>query len=482
MNQTTYTNPNANFFSPGQGGNPILPKAPAVASPIDASSLQSSSNVNLNPSTIPRIPNITNLSSSEVTPTPITPLAPPTAPNLFDRITGGITDLLGNSKNKETDLASAIDNTTLPYTQQLNELNTQIKTQQANALSNQEKAMRSGETTGFASREAQNVQRTDAIETLKLSALAEGMRGNIALATQHATNAINAKYADINKQIEDAKTNIYDNYDSFSAAEKKKADLTLLRLDKDDAFAKNQMENEKAVSAVIQSAIKQGQTNGSPVPSLILAQANKLTDPTEATALLAPYLKDAAAIQKKIDDHNTALMTQAKLGQEISDAQIKNMANNSVVDPVTGKATSELKVSARDAAATLLDRVLKGNGTSGVGGSRILGLQYIPGTNASDFKVQFDNLKSILSLDNVKLLKGQGAVSDSERALLAAASANLNLSQSDKEFKKNLVKISIGLGNPQEVTLTDKSGKSQKVTVDADTLNKAISDGLTVTY
>ena len=93
--------------------------------------------------------------------------------------------------------------------------------QQAKAIANQEKAMQQGETTGFASREAQNIARTDAIEALKLSALAEGMRGNIALAESQATQAINAKYAQIDKEIEDTKTNIYNNYDTMTPAEKK---------------------------------------------------------------------------------------------------------------------------------------------------------------------------------------------------------------------------------------------------------------------
>ncbi len=321
-----------------------------------------------------------------------------------------------------------------------------------------------------------------------MSAIQAGLQGNIALAETQATNAINAKYSQINQDIENAKTAIYDNFDNFSSSEKKKAEATLLRLDSNDFFAKSQMENEKAVSAVIQTAIKQGQENGNPVPTLILTQATKLVDPTEATALLAPYLKDAGAIQAKIDVHNNAIANQAKIYQDMAinkeELKIKQAAQvaNTVIDPVTKQPTSELKLNAREAASALLNRVQTGNGTSAVGGSRVLGLQYVPGTNASDFKVQFDNLKSILSLDNVKLLKGQGAVSDSERALLAAASANLNLSQSDTEFKKNLVKISIGLGNPQEVTLTDTKGKSQKVIVDADTLNQAISDGLKVTY
>lgn len=476
----------------------FFPSAPLVPSTMDASAIQSSSSLNLTPPTTPTSPpNIASL-PTDIATTPSTPTTPgtptPTPPatdptssawkDAFNKVTG----LFSQKNNQASDLATQTETAAAPYNQQLNEINTQIKQLQANAIKRQQDIQNSGTPQVYASAESRNLANADAIQGLLLQAQAEGMRGNISLAETHVKNAIDEKYGDINKQIEDAKTNIYNNFDNFTPSEKKQAEMTLLRLDKDDFFAKTQMENDKAVQAVLITAIKQGADNGNPVPTLIMSQASKMTDPLQATQLLAPYLKDAAAIQAKIDAHNTAVATQAKIYQDMALSKeeraqkLKEQASNIVVDPITGKQTSELKLNARQSAATLLDKVTNGNGTSAVGMSRAFGLQYIPGTNAADFKVQFDNLKSILSLDNVKLLKGQGAISDSERALLASAAANLNLSQSDSEFKKNLTQISIGLGNPQEVTLTDKAGKSQKVTVNADTLNQAIADGLKVTY
>lgn len=104
-------------------------------------------------------------------------------------------------------------------------------------------------------------------------------------------------------------------------------------------------------------------------------------------------------------------------------------------------APSELKTTAYSSAKELLDKFNKGEGTSAVGLSRVFQLQRIPGTSPRNFEIQFNNLKSLLQLDNVKYLKGQGQISDSERKLLADASSKLSLDQSEEEFKTSLEKI-----------------------------------------
>ena len=108
----------------------------------------------------------------------------------------------------------------------------------------------------------------------------------------------------------------------------------------------------------------------------------------------------------------------------------------------SGKPTvTEMGKEALKTAQDLMTKFNNGTGTSAVGGSRIFGFQYIPGTAPSDFSIEFDSLKNKLSLDAVKYLKGQGQVSDSERAMLQSAVTGLNLSQSEEEFKKTLQDI-----------------------------------------
>jgi hypothetical protein len=100
-----------------------------------------------------------------------------------------------------------------------------------------------------------------------------------------------------------------------------------------------------------------------------------------------------------------------------------------------------LKQDALTSAQDLLTKLITGKGTAAVGKTNIFQIQNIPGTAAADFKVQFNNLKSLLSLSNVSMLKGQGQVSDAERKLLSEASAKLELSQTEGEFKKALQDI-----------------------------------------
>jgi len=129
---------------------------------------------------------------------------------------------------------------------------------------------------------------------------------------------------------------------------------------------------------------------------------------------------------------------------KINGIDYKVNADGSYTEPnvpsSVGKAT-ELRTNAYNAAKALLSKVEKGQGTFGVGGTRVFGgglFTLVPGTDPANFKNDFNNLKAQLSLDNVKLLKGQGAVSDAERQLLADASTKLNLAQSDAEFKTTL--------------------------------------------
>ncbi len=117
--------------------------------------------------------------------------------------------------------------------------------------------------------------------------------------------------------------------------------------------------------------------------------------------------------------------------------------------PATG--ANELKTNALNSAQALLSKFDAGSGTSAVGGDLLNRLGPVgdflgEGTSRQDFIVQLNNLKSLLSLDNVKLLKGQGAISNEERLLLEQASSKLDRSQSEGEFRSALADIVKELG------------------------------------
>lgn len=113
-------------------------------------------------------------------------------------------------------------------------------------------------------------------------------------------------------------------------------------------------------------------------------------------------------------------------------------------NPATGGAgATELGKKALTTAQSLLEKVNNDKGFTGAVGAKGLlsgfGLfNPAPGSDPANFKVDFDSLKSLLSLEGVKYLKGQGAVSDAERALLASATSKLSRDQSEEEFKKSL--------------------------------------------
>jgi hypothetical protein len=104
---------------------------------------------------------------------------------------------------------------------------------------------------------------------------------------------------------------------------------------------------------------------------------------------------------------------------------------------------SDLQKKIWDSAQKLKNMWDSGNRVA-IGGSSILNRfdwMALPGSKGADFINQYNNLKGLLSLENVKYLKGQGQISDAERALLANASSNLNRFSSESTFGKNLQEL-----------------------------------------
>ena len=117
---------------------------------------------------------------------------------------------------------------------------------------------------------------------------------------------------------------------------------------------------------------------------------------------------------------------------------------------VNGKpTTTEIGKQKLAAAEKLLAMFDKGEGTSTVGKSRLFGGGIAtPGSKSADFYSLADQLMAIAQLDASKFLKGQGQVSDAERAILANAATSLKYNQSEELFRKTLVDmISVLKGN-----------------------------------
>lgn len=181
---------------------------------------------------------------------------------------------------------------------------------------------------------------------------------------------------------------------------------------------------------------------------------------------------------QRIFDGNAKLTDIPASQKGMRDAVV--LAIQSSGNDLTGKPTvTELGKQASAGAKELMKKFKAGAGTSAVGKSRIFGGSLaIPGTDKSNFVIDFQNLKDMLSLEGVKYLKGQGQVSDAERALLANAVTKLNLSQTEDEFQETLQSIIDRLeGNApavlrspdgtQEVNIADLTPEEVKEAQDA---------------
>lgn len=135
-------------------------------------------------------------------------------------------------------------------------------------------------------------------------------------------------------------------------------------------------------------------------------------------------------------------------GQPVVGAQFDPALQGSLAGAKTG-ATTEAKsrtesrlaapqvVAQADEAVRLVDDLLAAPGfKQAVGGSRMLGIQKIPGTSAKDFDVRLDQLKGKQFLQAFESLKGGGAISEVEGKKATDAIARMDAAGSEAEFTK----------------------------------------------
>lgn len=137
----------------------------------------------------------------------------------------------------------------------------------------------------------------------------------------------------------------------------------------------------------------------------------------------------------------------------------------------TGTNVSQLSRDALTTVDKLITDFEKGKGA--VGMSSVI--PNIPGTDSKNYERLFEQFKSLLSLDNIKYLKGTGAISDAEQRMLANAATNLGLDMSETEFKNTLNTLKTTLGNASQKldttdtnngTLTSPDGTQEVSTAD----------------
>ncbi len=298
--------------------------------------------------------------------------------------------------------------------------------------------------------------------------------GNALTQAPQTSQQLTSTATDLNNQRNDIATGATDPYKAASASGIAYNPNELAAIEKayagiydpalKDVFAKLDtkqkqdaatLENKNKLSQMAQQHQYDVQLKQTPTASESLATAGK-----------GPYVPGknptVDAWAQRIYDGNAKITDIPSTDKGLRNAV--TVALNSNGNQANGKpTTSALGVQALKTAKTLLDKVNSGTGTSAIGTSRVFGgaaAGATPGTNASNLSNDFNTLKSQLSLDAVKYLKGQGAVSDAERALLSSAVTKLNLAQSDEEFKTTLQ----GIINTLEDGQTSNTGNGFDVT------------------
>lgn len=226
-----------------------------------------------------------------VSPTPVTsPISVATLPEATTSVTAPISDVEGLISQLEgRDVKAEVTAQTAEQQRGLNEINKQIKLHQARSLEAEKKALKMGETTGFARGEAERTRESNAVRALELSAQAQAAQGDLQLASTLATDSINEKYKKVEADLRKKRNDIIANYDNLSPADKKRADATLLRLNAEDAFVKEKKANETKLKDIGNIAAAKG------APLNLVQKAMATGDTIKANTMLAPYLNPKTA-------------------------------------------------------------------------------------------------------------------------------------------------------------------------------------------
>ncbi len=279
-----------------------------------------------------------------------------------------------------------------------------LSAQQLQASKNQDTALeKPGQTLAFASGEAARVARNDAYQTDALSNTVNALTG----ARTARTNATQAQL--------DFEKGLYTDAQTKAAAAAKPDYSTV-------SPGSTVFDNKTGKSVYTAPTTSSQNPSTAPIGGTYAPGA----DPTVDGYVAAINAKQATLAQVPAAYKSLVAQGLASAGQ-----------------------ASTLKTDALTSAQQLLQSFQNSGNFLGaktaVGASSVLPV--IPGTQEADFVNNLNNLKSLLSLDNVKYLKGQGAISDSERQLLADAATQLNRSQSEGEFQATLNNIITSLNS-----------------------------------
>lgn len=144
------------------------------------------------------------------------------------------------------------------YQKQLNDINGQLASLAAEALGKQLDAQGKPIANSFINRQVDAIEREKTVKALGLNAIAQTLQGNISLANDTVTKALDAEFQPITDKIEYLKVALQMNENKMTRAEKAKAAEQAIKLKEYEMTVENQREERKNIYNVMLEAAKNG--------------------------------------------------------------------------------------------------------------------------------------------------------------------------------------------------------------------------------
>ncbi len=359
---------------------------------------------------------------------------------------------------------------------QLTGINNQIqalqKEAQAIPLQDQQDVLGRGVTEGgLAPIEAGKI-RENTIKALGLSSIAQTLQGNISLAQDIASKAVDAEFKPYQLQLSYDQQLYNMNKDQLTREDAKQATALQAQLQERQRVLGIQEDNRKTGYALANAAAANNPGNQAAMMAIQKANGLNPQDPNylqEISSLLSPYQSNPLDTKLKLAQISEANANAAKAYQSISAsgqdpatvsgwvtniksgiAKLSDLTGNpalknAVVTALAAGGSSQSQIlqttkqSLDELNAMVNQTQLTGTGFTDAVGNPLLGwTSKIPGSQAADFNAKFTQVKNDVILPNLNLLHGLGRVTDREFQALTAAVTSLNTNESQGQFKRDL--------------------------------------------
>lgn len=214
---------------------------------------------------------------------------------------------------------------------QLQELNLQIAQQTAefNNLIEGVPGKRVGVTKPFVEGEQAMLRRQKAVEVGGLSAIAQAVQGNVALAQQTAERTVNLEFEDAEQEIRNLQTLLEVNKDKLGRADKKRAEQLELNLNERERILAEEKENKLNIFSLAMQAVEGGADNATLQD--ILKSPSMETALTKASQFLTPQVSEFEQKEQELELENKRLDNQ-KLRQEMGLSPTGNAGQTANID------------------------------------------------------------------------------------------------------------------------------------------------------